>query len=79
MTKVTIIGEQPKETKKKPIEFKWHIDVSGNKLLPLWKPNEFAHIEVVRRLNGFDMFICYNSDIAHSVLYLGHYNDGVIE
>ena len=84
-TKCTIIGDQPQETKKKPIEFvKWIDrdidDVSVEETTN--QPNQFHNIELICRSIGgrYDIMFAYFDDARSTgCLYLGHWNDGFVE
>lgn len=84
MTKVVILGEQPKEEKKTPIEFvKWireegswdTSDASG-------KPTEWKFIFLIaKNWRGLkiDLMIASDyEDMRNGCLVLGHFNDGVV-
>lgn len=84
MTKVTILGEEPQETKKKPIEFIRLLEDGGdfNK-----NPEGWQNILLLEKnyKNNMDLMYVYDNGMGsdgsrkHSVLVLGHFNDGVVE
>lgn len=82
-TKVTILGEQPIEQEKKKIEFcKW-VDVSGGCVSHLigLKPHDFQNIELIRLKQtslDYDVMFAYNKDRSVGIIYLGHFNDGIV-
>lgn len=82
-TKVTILGEQPIEQEKKKIEFcKW-VDVSGGCISDLigLKPHDFQNIELIRLKQttmDYDVMFAYNKDRSVGIIYLGHFNDGIV-
>ena len=89
MTQCTILGgPKMKEQKKKPIEFIWV--VTNEKLAntakqvdnACGKPNQFAHVELVQQASSkdyFDVMFAYDQNRNDGCLYLGHWNDGVVE
>jgi len=82
MTKVIILGQEPEKKKGKPIEFKKYLDdnmkFAGG---PIANPSNFEVIELIAKnyCNNFDLFFAYDEDRQTGVLYLGHYNDGIVE
>ena len=82
MTKVIILGKEPEKKKGKPIEFKKYLE-SDLKIVgrPLFNPSNYKTIEVIVRnyAQNFDLFFAYNNIRKNGVLYLGHYNDGIVE
>ena len=82
MTKVIILGEQPENKQLKPIEFKKYITCYGVIKDPAVKPNEFDNIELINlrnKIDGFDFMFAYNNgERDRGILYLGHFNDGIV-
>ncbi|PHJ51476.1 hypothetical protein VF04_34980 [Nostoc linckia z7] len=85
MTKVIILGEQPKEEKKlKPIELiKWISSIKGICEGAVVKPSEYDFVVLLSRLydgSAYDLMYVYDKNQQMSgTLYLGHFNDGVVE
>lgn len=83
MTKCIVIGEQPTQEKKKPIEFKKYLDEAGRKDDPATKPKDWGYIELIThnfRNAGNDLMFAYDANKRNTgALYLGHWNDGVAE
>ena len=81
-TKVTILGEQPIEQEKKKIEFVWRIDTSkAEKGAVKNPPAQWGNIELIKSKNthfDFDVMLAYDDDRNCGVLYLGHFNDGIV-
>jgi len=81
MTKITIIGEETRN--KKPIELKLLLcdDLSFDE--SPCKGDNYSNIELICRNYGvkglFDLIYAYDSDRNKGYLYLGHWNDGVLE
>lgn len=82
MTKCIVLGEQPTEVKKKPIEFVKALNsfcelVNTNSI-----PAEFENIELISKpyseISG-DMMFAYNNSRSEGVLFFGKWNDGVVE
>lgn len=81
MTKVTIIGEEPKEKQLKPIEFLMML--CGDKEWTIRNNQDKYHNIVLLRKNygttGLDLMFAYNDMCSNvGVLYLGHFNDGIV-
>lgn len=82
MTKIVILGQEPKQEKKlKPIEFKSVL--LGNLKFgePLLKPIRFKYIELIC-LNyccEHDLIFAYDENRSGGCFYVGHFNDGVVE
>ena len=82
MTKVIILGQEPKEEKKlKPIQFVKFLSSALNFQYSTGLPKNFDHIELIRRNynHEYDLMYVYNEDRNEGTLYLGHFNDGVVE
>ena len=87
-TKCIVLGKNnPIEQVKKPIEFLVFVDTSEVmtktkrcKVAKI-KPNEFFNIELVNKAGcvGLDIMFAYNQNRNYGYLYLGHWNDGVVE
>lgn len=86
MTKVIVIGEQPKEENElKPIEFVYQLIESKGKpriekagALPfMW--NNIELISKSQSIDFYDMMFAYDNDRSRGIIYLGHFNDGVVE
>lgn len=85
MTKVTILGQEPKEEKKKPIEFVGYLmtnPTSGinTNILQQDQPNCWDEIVVIQGKlpYKYDIFLCTKKSGEH-VMMLGYFNDGVVE
>lgn len=84
MTKVIILGQEPKEEKKlKPIEF---VKFLSRKLSledqPTYGAKDWDNVELIckRYTTKYDlMFVYDDNDRENGILYLGHFNDGVVE
>ncbi len=81
MTKVIILGQEPEKKKGKPIKFVSYLSEHGRIEKDALPPSEWDNIEVVSIQYGddFDLFFCYSQERSNGVLYLGHYNDGIVE
>lgn len=82
MTKVTILGQEPKE-EKKPIEFKlWINDHGGYRDDITKQANTWDEVMLIcknYRGGGLDLMLTKsNSFEFKECLYLGHFNDGVV-
>ena len=84
MTKVIILGEPAEKKEGKKIEFVHRIrtEISGAGRTDVrHSPSEYEHIEVIRRKPHsllFDVFLAYDDDRSKGVLYLGHFNGGIV-
>lgn len=83
MTKVIILGEATPapEPNKKPIEFT-HVlknDLTLKNLKSITR--KWANIELICKeyTYGLDLMFAYDENRNNGVLYLGHFNDGVVE
>lgn len=81
MTKVTILGQEPKEEKElKPIQFMKVIHEEDLKITtPTCRPNDWDNIELIGRGKGYDIMYAYDHDRNKGRIFLGHFNDGVVE
>lgn len=87
MTKVTILGEDGKPVeKKKPIEFLYWF--RNSRTTPTLetdcvKPTDWKNVLVLSKGDNFSndsaIFWGYDDKIEDGTLYLGNYNDGVVE
>ena len=77
-TKVTIIGED-KPSSTKCIEFIKACQ-DGVWVTPITQPCEWANIELIARnfVGIFDLMFAYDTNRRAGVLYLGHFNDGIV-
>lgn len=85
-TKVTIIGQEPtQERKLKPIEFVKHVSITKSELGVNdyeTEPKDWLNIELVSKSNNkkyYDIMFAYDDDRSDGTIYLGYFNDGVIE
>lgn len=83
MTKVIILGQEPEQKKKKSIEFVKQVDHGLDIVNPRYSPNQFENIELIAREwdDGglLDLIFAYDNDRNEGYLFLGHFNDGVVE
>ncbi len=81
MTKVIILGQEPEKKKGKPIEFVKHLSSDLFFHTSTLEPHNYKVIEVVclKYTKEFDLFFVYDDDRDCGILYLGHYNDGIVE
>lgn len=84
MTKVTILGQEPKEEKKlKPIEFVSHINLRLNRRVDIsltQHPTNWDNIILLEKehIDDLDLMYAWDDDKLHCALFLGHFNDGVV-
>jgi hypothetical protein len=88
MTKCIVLGETPKDVKKKPIQLIYAVErVHENDRMYSEKPildiSIWDNIELVCRKGAYYsldiMFAYQDGDRNSGCLYLGHWNDGVVE
>lgn len=81
MTKTIIIGGE--QQKKKPIKFHKFLNEKGGIEFVggLSKPSDYLTIELISLKYGedFDLMFAYRGDRSAGVLFLGKWNDGVVE
>ena len=87
-SKIIIVGEKGELEPKKPIQFLRGL-LSDGQISDVHTdaPEDFNFIELIARNYGtfgnksFDLFFCYDNPNERNlgVLYLGNWNDGVIE
>ena len=80
MTKVIIIGEQPEKKELKPIEFVKYLDYHLEFSSGCSSPKKWENIELICKnyFNKYDLMFAFDEDRNNGVLYLGHFNDGVV-
>jgi hypothetical protein len=81
MTNVIIIGEQTKKKELKPIEFILFLHIDKGVCEASKNAKSFKNIELICREytnQGLDLMFAYNNDRNEGILYLGHFNDGVV-
>jgi hypothetical protein len=82
-TQVTIIGKQQSEKTKTAIEFQSFLNTNLNIDGSAYSPSHYKYIELICKdyALGFDLMFAYNdpNERSFGVLYIGHFNDGVVE
>jgi hypothetical protein len=82
MTNVIILGEQPAGKDLKPIEFVHCLNNDKGMNDSVRTPQSYKNIELIctgYTNEGFDLMFAYNYNRSEGVLYLGNFNDGVVE
>jgi len=83
MTKCIVLGEEPEVRMLKPIEFKYSFLSNLERKEAKRSPSQFENIELICRqysTNGiFDLMFAFDEDRKYGIIYLGHWNDGVVE
>ena len=81
MTKVTILGQEPKEGKRK-IEFLKGISISRLEFFDdVQLPSAYKEIKVIKDPQdcGLDFFICCGFEgTEYTHFFIGHLNDGIV-
>jgi hypothetical protein len=80
-TKCIVLGEQPKEIEKKPIEFKKFFDRDLATVAANTPPNRYMNVELItlKYTDNWDLMFAYDGNRNDGILYLGHWNDGFVE
>jgi len=86
-TQTIVIGGKNKESVKKPIVFVSLIEIIDSRTVSIitdvLKPNQWKYIELICKNygNGFDILFAYDDPLRREkgTLYLGFWNDGVVE
>lgn len=86
-TQTIVIGEQNKVSANKPIEFLSFIEVNSRKDVDvntdILQPNHWKYIELICKdyAAGLDLMFAYDEPLRREkgTLYLGRWNDGVVE
>lgn len=81
MTKVSVFGQQPTETKElKKIEFVKYLD--GNRVFDDASNNahEWDNVQLFSKSQhgNLDVIIAWDNDLSHKSIILGHWNDGIV-
>lgn len=84
MTKCIVIGDQPREKKKNPIQFVTYLNCNLEFSKTDMHPRDFENLELICKnySDEIDLIFGYENnrdDRDESVLFLGHWNDGVPE
>jgi hypothetical protein len=83
MTKVSVFGQQPTETKElKKIELCYIPRLDRTYYETNHKAEGFDNVQLlVKRLcdtDLYDIILCWDNGAINPVIYLGHWNDGVV-
>jgi hypothetical protein len=80
MTNVIIIGEQPEKKDLKPIEFVKYLDSDSAFDNKCAEPKQWKSIELISKnyFNKYDLMFAYDENRSRGILYLGHFNDGIV-
>jgi uncharacterized secreted protein with C-terminal beta-propeller domain len=80
MTNVIIIGEQPAKKELKPIEFKLKLDSNHGFTSNFGSPKQWENIELICKnySTQYDLMFAFDYNRQHGILYLGHFNDGIV-
>lgn len=81
MTKIIILGDNTPKQPKKPIEFLLSFNENKTFIKPHLNPKHWQNIELVCRNYNYervDLMFAYNENRNLGVLYLGHFNDGIV-
>jgi hypothetical protein len=81
MTKVIILGEQPESKELKPIEFVKSLNMDNDFIKAVSIPDLHDNIELICRNYNHenqDLMFAYNEHRNEGILYLGHFNDGIV-
>lgn len=82
MTKCIVLGQEPTEVKKKPIEFVNGLSADMEPFNAGTKPSDYRNVELICKSYGtgeLDAMFAYDTNRAHGLLFFGKWNDGVAE
>ena len=84
MTKIVDLFKQQEnqEKKNKPIEFKYALTRYAELTANTCEPNELDYVALYQRHEGdgeYDKILGWNEDKSIIGIFLGHWNDGVVE
>jgi len=81
MTKVIILEEQPEKKELNPIEFKLKLACNHEFTPSKEFPKEWQNIELICKnySTQYDLMFAFDDIRQHGILFLGHFNDGVVE
>jgi len=78
MTEIKIIGEEKIKSNLKPIRFEKYLD--NNTLCGVCcNVSSWKDIELIKKNRGFDLIFAYDDKRSTGLLYLGQWNDGIVE
>ena len=82
MTKVIILGQEPEKKELKPIEFVKVLSYDDKfKFTTVYITTErWENIELICKnyQNTYDLMFAYDDNRHEGILFLGHFNDGVV-
>lgn len=81
-TKIIIIGQEQTEPKKlKPIEFHKELTIVAKVINTTSLPSDYQNLELIclNYSDSFDLMFAYDEKREYGILYLGKFNDGVVE
>lgn len=82
MTKVSVFGQEATESKQlKPIEFVKVLTNNGSVNTSLRDAKSWDNVQLFRKSEGYkyDIIIAWDNSLPqYPMVYLGHWNDGVI-
>jgi len=80
MTNISVFGEDKDKQSKKPIEFVHWIDIDEGLSEAISEPNEYENICLLGRnsTNRYDFIMAWNNTEGKD-LFLGNWNDGIVE
>lgn len=82
MTKCIVLGQEPTEVKKNPIEFHMALAVDCHFNIASAAPKQYINIELVAKGyvgSELDIMFAYDKCRNLGCLYIGKWNDGVAE
>ncbi len=80
MTKVTLWNNKPVPPKGKPIEFIKYMTRDGKLTKASYKPNDWINVQLLRKgQQDYDLIIAWDEEDKEVFVYLGNWNEGVVE
>ena len=84
VTKCIVLTKNQVNQQSTPIEFTDYVDDLVKKIYK-WdksncvRPKDWMNIELIQNGPKHDIMFAYNKDRSDGLIYLGHWNDGVVE
>lgn len=79
MTKCIVIGEKKETEKLKPIELIYLLNNYGLFAKSITDASNYKNLELITKGRyKYDIIFAYDDDRNSGILYLGHWNDGIV-
>lgn len=78
-TKVTVFGQEEQKKELKKIEFVKVLEPTGEFAKCDLTPSDYDNVECISKEKGkFDVFNAWYHKSTEKMIYLGHFNDGIV-